>query len=175
MIASLIRAFLLLALGGVAGLALNGVRKDGVSFAAFAPPTECKAELGPAPLTGPDAAAALCGRPDVVIADTRSSARFAEGHVAGAIHLPCDAGGRVASEAMARLDAARTVVVYGEATEDALPVAASLRRRSSVTDPNHILVLRGGFAAWSQAGQACASGPCDDCKDKEAAASHSHE
>jgi rhodanese-related sulfurtransferase len=164
MIAPLLRALALLAVGGAVGLALNAARKDGVPLAAFAPPTECTAEAGPPPLTGPDAAAALCGRPDVVIADTRPAARYAEGHVASAIHLPCDAAGSVASEAMARLDAARTVIVYGEGTEDALPVAATLRRRLAGGDPSRVMVLRGGFAAWSQAGQACASGPCDECK-----------
>lgn len=163
MIAPLLRALALLAVGGAAGLAINAARKDGVPLAAFAPPTECQAEAGPPPLTGPDAAAALCGRADVVIANTRPAKRYAEGHVANAIHLPCDAAGRVASEAMTRLEAARTVIVYGEGTEDALPVAATLRRRLT-GDPSRVMVLRGGFAAWSQAGQACASGPCDDCK-----------
>ncbi|HZS41966.1 MAG TPA: rhodanese-like domain-containing protein [Polyangia bacterium] len=170
MLGSLARAVALLALGGAVGLAVNVARKDGVPLAGFAPPTECKAELAPPQLAGPDAAAALCGRPDVVIADTRPAARYAEGHVAGAIHLPCDAAGRVASEAMAHLDAARTIIVYGEVTEDALPVAATLRRRSPELAAR-VMVLRGGFAAWSQAGQACASGPCDDCKTTAASSS----
>lgn len=163
MIASLLRASVLVTVGGLAGLALNAARKDGVALGGFAPPVECLGEAGPPPLAGSDAVAALCGRPDVVIADTRSASRFAEGHVAGAIHLPCDAAGSVANDAMARLDAARTVIVYGEGTEDALPVAASLRRRAPEAAAR-VMVLRGGFAAWSQAGQACASGPCDDCK-----------
>jgi 3-mercaptopyruvate sulfurtransferase SseA len=80
--------------------------------------------------------------------------------VAGAIHLPCDASGSVASEAMHKLEGAATVIVYGESTDDARPVAASLHRRLH----NRVSLLKGGFAAWNQAGLACASGPCDECK-----------
>jgi rhodanese-related sulfurtransferase len=163
MLASLVRACVLAAAGAALGLAVNAARPGGLRIFAFAPPTMCDGEAAAPGELAPDEAAALCGRADVVIADTRPAARYAEGHVANAIHLPCDAGGAVASEAMAHLSAARTVIVYGEDTDDARPVAASLERRLHAGGAR-VAVLRGGFSAWSRAGQACASGACDDCK-----------
>jgi 3-mercaptopyruvate sulfurtransferase SseA len=159
--ALLVRALVLVAASAAVGLAVNGARKDGVHVAAYAPPASCGAdESGPPELIEPADAIRMCGHPEIVIADTRPANRFAEGHVAGAIHLPCDAAGSVASEAMTHLGNATTVIVYGESTEDALPVAESLRRRVH----HRVAVLKGGFAAWNQAGLACASGPCDECK-----------
>jgi rhodanese-related sulfurtransferase len=163
----LVRAAVLVAVGAVAGVAANAIRPGGLRAGSFEAPAVCDAaEAAGAPLEiAPAEAASLCGRPDVVIADARPAARFAEGHAAGAIHLPCDATGSVAAEALAKLDGAKTVVVYGESTADAQPVAASLRRRSHRHDLR-IAVLSGGFAAWASAGQACASGACDDCEAK---------
>jgi rhodanese-related sulfurtransferase len=164
MTALVLRAVVLVAASALAGLGINAMRPGGLRVGSFEAPAVCDhAAAAGTPLElGPDEAAALCGRSDVVIADTRPASRFTEGHVAGAIHLPCDATGSVAQEALHALSGKHTVVVYGDTTEEAQPVAASLRRR---THDASVLVLRGGFKAWSEAGQACASGPCDTCKD----------
>src|SRR5438093_4681748 len=144
MVGSLVRAVVLVVAGAACGLAVNAVRKDGVRLASFAPPTMC-ADEGAAPEELPPGdAVALCGAPNAIIADARAESRFAEGHVAGAIHLPCDAAGAVAEGVLARLQAARTVLVYGESTDDAKPVAHSLKRRLPGV---RVAVLRGGFAA----------------------------
>jgi len=159
------RATLLLLVGGGAGVALNAMRgAGGLALRGFEAPVMCDATeaQGEPPEIEPAAAAALCGRPDVVIADTRPAGRYAEGHIAGAVHLPCDAGGRVAADAFARFEGERTIIVYGQTTDEAVPVAASLRRRYHAAD---VRVLRGGFAGWEGAGLACASGPCDDCRE----------
>jgi rhodanese-related sulfurtransferase len=159
--ALLSRALALIVAAAALGLAVNGARKGGVSLGAYQAPTSC-GEEGETPSSeiSPADAIRMCGHPEIVIADTRPASRFAEGHVAGAIHLPCDAAGSVASDAMSHLENATTVIVYGESTDDAVPVAASLRRRLH----HRVAVLQGGFAAWNQAGLACASGPCDECK-----------
>jgi rhodanese-related sulfurtransferase len=170
----LARAITIAAVAAGIGLGVNALRPSGLRIGKFEPPASCDgAEAAGTPFEL-DAAqvATLCGAPEVVVADARPASRFAEGHVAGAIHLPCDASGPVASEALARIEGKRTVVVYGETTDDAQPVAASLRRRIHRPDV-HIAVLRGGFQAWSQGGQACASGPCDECgEDHVKEASH---
>jgi rhodanese-related sulfurtransferase len=158
--ALVIRALVLVLGAGALGLAMNAVRKGGVPLTAFAAPASCGEEEGPPSEIEPADAIRLCGHPEIVIADTRPANRYAEGHVAGAVHLPCDAAGSVASDAMHHLANATTVIVYGESTDDARPVAASLRRRLH----HKISVLKGGFQAWNQAGLACASGPCDECK-----------
>ncbi len=163
MIASLARACALVIFAAALGFAVNAARPGGLSVSAFAPPVMCDEEAGPPDEVAPEEAAGMCGRSDVIVADARPASRFAEGHVAGAVHLPCDAAGAVAQAAMSRFSGARTVIVYGENTDDAKPVAASLRRRLHDAGAR-VAVLRGGFTAWSTAGQACASGPCDDCK-----------
>jgi rhodanese-related sulfurtransferase len=157
--ALLVRALCLVVGAAALGLAVNGARKGGVPLASFAAPATCDAEEAVTEIAPADAIR-LCGHPEIVIADTRPANRFAEGHVAGAVHLPCDASGSVASQAMHQLETATTVIVYGESTDDARPVAASLHRRLH----NRVSLLKGGFAAWNQAGLACASGPCDECK-----------
>ncbi len=152
----MLRALVLVVLGALVGLAANGARSNGVKLAGYQEPVQCEGAGAPSVKEiSPADAAALCGKSDVLIADTRPENRFAEGHVAGAIHLPCDAGGQVANEAFARLDGARLVIVYGERSEDARPVAETLQRRHATAD---IRVLEGGFEAWSKGGQACASG-----------------
>jgi rhodanese-related sulfurtransferase len=160
-----LRALVLVVAGAVLGLVGNAARpRGGLKVTAFAPASQCSS--GEAGVTGPAVmspaeAAALCGQPNVVIADARPAAQFAEGHVAGAVHLPCDAGGQVAVDALSHFARAHTIVVYGASTEDARPVADSLQRRHPSV---RVAVLGGGFGAWAAAGLACASGPCDECK-----------
>ena len=169
MLPTVIRAIALVVAGAALGFAANAARPHGLRIAAFAPKTACDgAENGahaPAVMS-PAEASSLCGQPLVVIADTRPAAAFSEGHVAGAVHLPCDAGGKTVVDALAHFSNAQTIVVYGASTDDARPVAATLQRRHPDVK---VAVLDGGFAAWSKAGLACASGPCDECKQTKAA------
>ena len=156
----------LVGLGAVLGLAANAVRPDGVQLARYEPPVQCSGDEGEPQEVEPAHVASLCGRTDVVIADARPAARYAEGHIAGAVHLPCNADGRSLADALGRFAGARMIVVYGDTTDEAKAVAASVRRR----DPGsaRVTVLTGGFAAWSRDGRACESGPCDECKATEA-------
>jgi rhodanese-related sulfurtransferase len=161
----LLRSLLLLGAGAALGLLGNGLRPGGVSITGFQAPVTCAAGPAEAPAElEPTAAAALCGRPDVVIADVRSADSFARGHVAGALHLPCRAGSDSADQALAAWQDKGTLLIYGESTEEARLVAEGLARRAKghAAAPR-LLLLRGGFGAWSAAGLACASGPCDQC------------
>ncbi len=117
----------------------------------------------PSEVLEPNETAQLCGDSRVLIADARPAAKFAEGHVAGAIHLPCAASGEAADEAMSHLHGKHTLIVYGDTTDEAEPVAEELKRRAAA--PLRIVVLKGGFPAWNQAGLACSSGPCAGCKE----------
>lgn len=158
----LARAGVVVFVGGSAGAAAN-LLHGGIRPWHYQPPTACDASEGvETPLEiEPDEAATMCGRTDVVIADARPAERFAEGHIAGSIHLPCTASGPIADGALAHFVGARTIIVYGQDTAEAVPVAASLRRRHA----GDVRVLRGGFSGWEKAGLACASGPCDECKE----------
>lgn len=173
------RAGLLIAVGLALGLAVNAARPAGVALRSFRAPAVCAATAvgaavaggaGPAAaVVAPVDAARLCGDPQTVIADVRPAGEFALGHVAGAIHLPCAASGSVADAAAEQLHGRRTLIVYGDDTADAQTVADEMRRRINRADLR-VLVLAGGFPAWSQAGLACSSGPCPDCQAQEAAA-----
>lgn len=163
------RALCLLLAGGALGLAVNQARPDGVRFTKFAPPNSCgagtvapPAAAAPVEVLPPAEAVSLCGDPATLLADARAAEEFAQGHVTGAIHLPCAASGSAASAAVDLLAGRHTLIVYGEGTEDAQPVAEELRRRAGRADLR-VIVIAGGFEAWSQAGLACSSGPCLDC------------
>jgi rhodanese-related sulfurtransferase len=105
-------------------------------------------------------AAELCRAGGVVFADTRSATRFSDGHIADAVHLPCDATENTAADSLRKVRGARTVVVYGETGSDARAVLETLRDRGLGGD---VRVLSGGFRQWDREGLACASGPCSEC------------
>jgi len=174
MVAVVARAACLLGVGSALGFVLNASRGDGVSLRAFAAPSACPATPA-APVTSagvataaevevlaPTAAADLCRDPRAVVVDVRSPAAFAEGHVAEALHLPCAAPGGAARAAVELLAGRNTLIVYGEDTAEALPVAEELRRRAGRSDLR-IVVIDGGFPRWSAASLACSSGPCPEC------------
>jgi rhodanese-related sulfurtransferase len=164
------RALCLMLAGSALGLAVNAARPDGVRFTRFAAPNTCGAGASPAAAAGaqpvqvlpPTQAVTLCGDAQTLLADVRPADEFERGHVTGAIHLPCAASGSAASAAVDRLAGRRTLIVYGDGTEDARVVADELRRRAGRPDLR-VLVIEGGFQAWSQAGLACSSGPCPEC------------
>jgi len=175
MVAVVARAACLLGVGTALGLAVNAARGDGVSLRAFAAPSACAAAPAPAARTAgvsgataavevlaPTAAADLCRDPRAVVVDVRSPAAFAEGHVAGALHLPCAAPGGAAQAAVELLAGRNTLIVYGRDTAEALPVAEELRRRAGRPDLR-MVVIEGGFPRWSAASLACSSGPCPEC------------
>jgi rhodanese-related sulfurtransferase len=166
------RALCLVLAGSALGLAVNAARPDGVRFTKFAPPTTCGAgELAAAPtappveVLPPTAAVSVCGDAQTLVADVRPADEFARGHVTGAIHLPCASSDSAASAAVDRLAGRHTLVVYGDRTEDAKVVADELRRRVGRAGRSdiRIVVIEGGFEAWSRAGLACSSGPCAEC------------
>ncbi|HEY4187394.1 MAG TPA: rhodanese-like domain-containing protein [Polyangia bacterium] len=168
------RALGLLVGGAALGLLVNGVRPGGVRLASYAPPTVCAATTPTAPRTpgvpavetlSPVDASALCGDPRTLIADVRPAESFAQGHVSGAIHLPCTASGVAASAAVELVAGRQSLIVYGDTTDDARRVAEEMRRRIGKSDLR-VVVLEGGFSAWSQAGLACASGACAQCQDR---------
>src|SRR5262249_35927647 len=115
----IVRSLGLVAGGALVGLGLNAARPGGVALTSFQPDVACSGTSHHEPAIDemdPRAASALCGRPGVVFADTRTAARYAEGHVADALHLPCD--GAAADSLFRKLSAAETVVVYGDSSDD---------------------------------------------------------
>ena len=171
MVVLLARALVLVVVGVGLGIAGNAVRSDGVPLRGYAAPMTCSASAGSptasVEVLPPARVAELCADPSVLIADARPPEQFAAGHVANAVHLPCAASGARASSVMGQIAGMRTVIVYGDTTAEARPVAEDLRRR--IGGPGvRVVVLDGGFPAWSHAGLACVSGPCDACTEEQA-------
>lgn len=160
------RAAALAGLAAVAGAALDLLRPDGALRAGAAVPPAMCGELPavlPPETIAVEQAAALCATGQVLIADARDAARFARGHIAGAVHLPCAASGEVLARVPALLQDTRMVLVYADSTAEALAVADGLRRRGA---PGlRVVVLEGGFAAWERSGHACLSGACPACEE----------
>ncbi len=158
------RSACLVAAGIALGLVLHAVRSDGVALAGYAPPTSCSASAGDhEPSLLPVARVAeLCGRRDTFIADVRSADAYAEGHIAGAVHLPCSASGRDADHLVHALAGKTMLVAYGESSGEAFHVVQQLSPRLPKTLT--VVVLDGGWHSWKAADLACASGPCQDCE-----------
>lgn len=164
------RTALLLTLAVALGAGVNALRKDRlqvgrwsmVSTCGVGGPTAAAGLTAPVALVDAQQATRLCGDAGVMLADVRPADRFAAGHVAEAVHLPCAASATASSGPLSLLGSKHTVVVYGDSSEEARPVAEALRAR--VGAGGKVLVLAGGFAAWEQAGLACTSGPCPDCQ-----------
>lgn len=151
------RALVLIAVGALGGLLFGAVSPQTFSPFSFAAATTCEAgAVGAVAEIGAVEAQTLCAEPGLVIADARSAERFAEGHIAAAVHLPCSSEpGRATA-----LGRATKILVYADTTDEARPVAQALFGRYS----ERVLLLTGGFPAWMAAGQACASGPCESCR-----------
>lgn len=157
-----VRAALLLLGGSLAGFGVHRLRPTALTLTAFAPPTACHGseEGHQSEFIETDEASSLCGQPDVIFADARPDAQYAEGHVANALHVPCEGPASVAPSVAKRLDASRLVVVYGQTSEEGAVTAEALRRRHPSAS---IRALRGGFPTWEARGFACAAGPCVEC------------
>ncbi len=162
-----VRGVAIVIVGGALGVAINAVRADGVPLGRYSPPAMCTGvvptpTVEPTVMAPPDVAP-LCGLADTVIIDTRSELAYTEGHAVGAVHLPCTAPSGAASRALDLIGTRSTAVIYGDSTEDALDVASGLLAKADRLELS-VVVVEGGFAAWKQANQPCASGPCDRCE-----------
>ena len=161
LVAATWRGTVLCVVGLAAALGYNTLRRNGIPLWHYEPATSCSSPETARPevgLVSPQALAVQCGSEDTVVADVRSVERFAMGHIAGAIHLPCGASDDAARVVDSLLHGKRDLVVYGDANTDARPVAEALARRS---EPRiRVRVLQGGFEAWANQGLACASGGC---------------
>lgn len=157
------RSLLLVVVGALGSLGFAAWGPPHYTPAKFAAQATCEGTATVSEVSATEAQT-LCSEPGLVIADARPPGRFAEGHIAGAIHLPCSSE---ASRAAA-LSQAKKILVYADSTDEARPVAQALMGRFG----ERVLLLQGGFAAWMQAGQACASGPCESCR---AGVAHDHD
>ena len=161
MLVVLIRAAALLVIGSTVGFVVNWIRPGGVPFGRVEKVAVCEAaDPDGLAVISPDDGAFLCDEEGAIVLDVRPEDAFARGHVAGAIHLPCHAdplGGDVSGI----LATATVILVYGDSTDEARPVAQSLVQRQYAD----VRILEGGYAAWEAAGQGCVSGPCEACEE----------
>lgn len=159
-----VRAALLFVLGSALGYAINAVRADGVPLSGFEPPHACGAVAEPAAtvlvLSAADAASAIDGG-GVLLLDARAADAYEQGHVDGAMHLPCASASHEAERALARARSEEAVLVYGDDLDDARPMAEELARR--IGGSRRVSLVDGGYHALVEAGAAAESGSCERC------------
>lgn len=167
----LLRTGLVLLAGMALGLVANVVHPAGVPLRqpvwAQAEVGQCSAgegAQGGAKVLGPEAvspqqAQSLLGQPGVVIGDLRPAQQYAEGHIAGAIHLPCT--GTLGLLALDKIRPGTQLLIYdGDGRSPQLQTAAAT---AAIRGMGQVYTLQGGFAAWLAAGLPAESGTCDRC------------
>ncbi len=159
------RGAAIVGVGACVGLTVNVLRSTGLKLERYAPAAMCSGTAMPQEIRvlQPQQAARLCGDTRTLVADVRSAAAFTEGHVAGAVHIPCSGSRADVENVRTRLASKEALVVYGESEEQAQKVASDLAARINRPELS-VAVIAGGWHAWFDAGMACASGPCDDCE-----------
>lgn len=159
------RAAVLVGGGALVGWSLNALRPHGIPFAPYVAAAVCSGatEAPEIRVLPPDQAARLCGDPRTLVADVRGAESFAEGHVAGAVHLPCAGSLADVERVRSRLLGKEALVIYGDSEDQARQVANDLVGRLHRPELS-ISIIAGGWRAWFDAGLACASGPCNDCE-----------
>lgn len=182
--ALLVRTGLCALVGAAGGLLANELHPAGVPLLR---PVWAQAEVGQCsgagPAAGAEAAAGASARPasgelfaaprtvtasdvaglraqgPLVLGDLRPAREFAEGHIAGAVHLPC--AGALGQEALARIpNRARLLLYDADGRSSDLQTAALT---ASIRGVVGVYLLQGGFAAWTAAGLPAESGVCENC------------
>ena len=85
------------------------------------------------------------GKPALTIIDVRDRSLFNAQHILGAISMPIT---NLVKQALASLEAARDIYIYGETDEQSAEAASYLREAGF----SHVAELRGGVAAWQALG-----------------------
>ncbi len=166
------RTLLLLLSGLGLGVLGNAVHPQGLPLAqpvyALAEQGLCTADSHPG--TAPAAKAPAPAEPispeqvqalrtsGVVFGDLRPARQYAEGHIAGALHLPCT--GSLGQEALRHLPQGGRLLIYdadGRSADLATAAATAAQRGLQV------YTLTGGFSAWLRAGLPAESGSCEKC------------
>lgn len=82
--------------------------------------------------------------------DARKAGEYQELHVQGAVNVPPETWGELASSELMKMDRARELVVYcsQESCDDALKLAKKLQ----VAGFARVMTFTGGFRAWDEAG-----------------------
>ena len=123
----IIIAIAVLLVSVVVAVGFNSLREEGIPLVAkedypiFVPCPETEEEAGKVSLNDIDTNDSLAFPDQAVLVDARSTERFEEGHIAGAISVPYDELEGVAEEDLARLDAvkgASSYIVYCDGWEE---------------------------------------------------------
>lgn len=164
-----LQALSLAAVGAAGGLLFNGLREGGIPLdrpvlaaSGTQDAVSCEAPGATGSVSEVDVVWAFALREQgAVFVDARPPGSFADGHVAGAVHLPWRGEAPDAEEIVERLRAAPVVVVY-----DAEGSCFQARHLASVLAGRGIAdvrVMLGGFPEWQSRGKPSQSGVCEAC------------
>jgi 3-mercaptopyruvate sulfurtransferase SseA len=168
----LVRAAVVCALGGGAGIATNHwsgrpvTLGEPVYAASSSGVAACSADAEatppkPVPRISQTEARTACDACTAAFVDARGENAYAQGHIPGALHLPPEGHPDEAS-LLERLRARRTVVVYDE-DGAACHLAQGVAQRLKAAGVQDVRVLDGSWVAWEASGAPAESGSCDLC------------
>lgn len=104
-------------------------------------------------------ALALRGAPGLVIGDLRPPREYAQGHIAGAVHLPCS--GALGQEAFSKIPSGGKLLLYD--ADGQSPQLQQAATTALIRGLSKVYLLQGGFVGWTLAALPAESGTCDRC------------
>ncbi len=143
------QAGLVLLLGLALGVAVNGIRPQGLSWAQDWSATKAAAVPEDELITAEEALA-LHGKAHVIFIDARPAEAFAQGHVPDAVSLPYDPFATDLSERIARLPPDKTFIVYCDGV--GCPLGNDLAQLMRLDGLERVLVMSEGLGGWKAAG-----------------------
>lgn len=155
-----LRVLVLAAGGSILGVTANAVSPNGVRWKAVLPTAAMDGASCVAPVATKTISLQeglrlhLAGQTTFV--DVRAAELYEQGHIEGALHMPC----RSSTRLELKVPATRPIVVYGEGS-DAGRAADALYGRGFVD----VSLLEGGFSTWRQAHGPAEAGSCEGCSD----------
>jgi len=162
-VAPLKDAVLIVLVGVLAGLLVNGLRDGGLDLtASFRGPESCS---GVDWTTPEEAAAALENGHRPLILDAREPRHYEDAHIVGALSVPFRAGDSLPGWLLERVGRADGVLAYCDASGDcarSTKLAEALFQSGAAR--GEIEVLQGGWPAWEAENLPAEGGPCPHCQ-----------
>jgi rhodanese-related sulfurtransferase len=154
---SLLQAITIILLSGVFGLAVNGLRADGIPLVERWQEKVLNEQLtGGLPAVSLKEAKEAHAKGDALFVDARDAAFYEEGHIPGALSLPVQDFEMVFPRLKEQLLAAPRLITYCDSASCEMSV--ELTEKLLFAGFNQVEIFTGGMQQWKAAGQPVVSG-----------------
>jgi len=149
---SLLQAITIILLSGVFGLAVNGLRADGIPLVERWQEKVLNEQLtGGLPAVSLKQAKEAHANGDALFVDARDAPFYEEGHIPGAVSLPVQDFEMVFPRLQGQLLAASRVITYCDGASCEMSV--ELTEKLLFAGLEHVEIFTGGVQQWKAAGQ----------------------